>query len=57
MEKILAEIAEIVGQDNVFGDRVECLSYSRDMSVHQGVPDAVVFAKTTEQVSAIMKIA
>ncbi len=57
MEKVLAEIAEIVGQDNVFGDRVECLSYSRDMSVHQGVPDAVVFARTTEQVSAIMKIA
>jgi len=33
------------------------MSHSRDMSVHQGVPDAVVFAKTTEQVSAIMKIA
>ncbi|RLB18247.1 MAG: FAD-binding protein, partial [Deltaproteobacteria bacterium] len=57
MEKILAEIAEIVGPENVFGDRVECLCYSRDMSVHQGIPDAVIFARTTEQVSAIMKIA
>ena len=51
------EIKQIVGSENVFSERVECLCYSRDMSVHEGVPDAVVFAKTTEQVSAIMKIA
>jgi len=55
--KIINEIKEIVGPENVFDDRVECLCYSRDMSVHRGVPDAVVFARTTEQVSAIMKIA
>ena len=55
--KILDEIRRIVGSDNVFHDRIECLCYSRDMSVHQGVPDAVVFAKTTEQVSSIMKLA
>ena len=51
------ELSEIVGLENVFDDRVECLAYSRDMSVHQGIPDVVVFARTTEQVSAIMKIA
>lgn len=51
------ELREIVGLENVFDDRVECLAYSRDMSVHQGIPDVVVFARTTEQVSAIMKIA
>lgn len=55
--EIINEIKEIVGPENVFDDRVECLCYSRDMSVHRGVPDAVVFARTTEQVSAIMKIA
>ena len=54
---IINELKEIVGQENVFDDRVECLCYSRDMSVHQGVPDCVVFAKTTEEVSAIMKLA
>ena len=57
MEKILAEVSEIVGPENVFSDQVECLACSRDMSVHQGVPDALVFARTTDQVSAIMKIA
>ncbi|MFH1243120.1 MAG: FAD-binding and (Fe-S)-binding domain-containing protein [Pseudomonadota bacterium] len=54
---IIPEIAQIVGAENVFHDRTECLCYSRDMSVHQGVPDAVVFARTTEQVSALMKLA
>ncbi len=54
---IMDKIKEIVGEENVFSDRVECLCYSRDMSVHQGIPDAVIFATTTEQVSAIMKLA
>ncbi len=54
---IIPEIAQIVGPENVFHDRTECLCYSRDMSVHQGVPDAVVFARTTEEVSAIVKLA
>ena len=31
--------------------------YSRDLSVHEGIPDAVVFAYTTEQISAIMRLA
>lgn len=51
------KIKEIVGDENIFSDRVECLSYSRDMSVHQGIPDAIVFPSTTEQISAIMKLA
>jgi len=54
---LVSRIRQIVGEENIFDDRVECLCYSRDMSVHQGVPDAVVFARTAEQVSAIMKIA
>ena len=54
---ILSELIEIVGRENVFDDRVECLSNSRDLSVHEGIPDVVVFAYTTEQVSAIMGLA
>ncbi len=54
---ITKEIAQIVGPENVFDDRVECLSYSRDLSVHEGIPDMVVFAYTTEQISAIMRLA
>lgn len=54
---LMDKIREIVGEGNAFDDRVECLCYSRDMSVHQGIPDAVIFPRTTEQVSAIMKLA
>jgi glycolate oxidase subunit GlcD len=55
--EIFEEIKQIVGPENCFDDRVECLCNSRDMSVHQGIPDAVVYPRTTEQVSAIMKLA
>ena len=54
---IIKEITQIVGPGNIFDDRVECLSYSRDLSVHEGIPDMVVFAYTTEQISAIMRLA
>jgi len=54
---IASELVEIVGKDNVFDDRVECLAYSRDLSVHEGIPDVVVFARTTEQIAAIMRLA
>ena len=54
---IIDEISEIVGSDNLFRDRVECLCYSRDMSVHEGVADAVIFPQTTEQIISIMKLA
>jgi glycolate oxidase subunit GlcD len=54
---IIKEMSNIVGQDNVYSGAVECIPYSRDNSVHFGVPDVVVFARTTEQISAIMRIA
>jgi glycolate dehydrogenase FAD-linked subunit len=54
---IIPEIKQIVGPENVFDDRVECISYSRDLSVHEGIPDVVVFAHSTEQISGIMKLA
>jgi glycolate oxidase subunit GlcD len=54
---IIEKIKQIVGPEHVFDDRVECISYSRDLSVHEGIPDVVVFAHTTEQISGIMKLA
>jgi glycolate oxidase len=54
---IISEIEKIVGKENVFSDRVECICNSRDMSVHVGVPDVVVYAQTTEQISSIMRLA
>jgi len=54
----LAEtIRGIVGSRNVIEELTERLCYSRDMSVHEGVPDLIVFAENTDQVSRIMKVA
>ena len=52
--EISQRLAEIVGEENVVTNQADCLAYSRDMSVHTGVPDAMVFAETTEQVSQIL---
>jgi glycolate oxidase len=51
------ELIGIVGEKNVRTDEIERLCYSRDLSVHEAVPDVVVFVKTTEEVSKIMSLA
>jgi glycolate oxidase len=53
----IQELEEIVGAENVRDDLVERQAYSRDMSVHVGVPDVIVFAHSTEQVSQVMALA
>jgi len=53
----IKDFLQIVGEKNVKTDRLERLCYSRDMSVHEGIADAIVFAKTTDEVSKILKLA
>lgn len=53
----MEELRQIVGEQNVREELVERLCYSRDMSVHEGIPEAVVFASSTEQVSRILELA
>jgi len=51
------QLADIVGPENVTASPVDCLAYSRDMSIHAGVPNAIVFVKNTEQVSQLLDLA
>jgi glycolate oxidase subunit GlcD len=53
----IKDLIKIVGEQNVRTDEIERLCYSRDLSVHEAVPDVIVFAKTTEEVSKIMSLA
>ena len=55
--EITEKIKGIVGEDNVIDSEMDCICYSRDMSVHQGIPDIVVFATSPDQIQEIMKIA
>ncbi len=53
----LEKIEQIVGEENVKKDLVDRICYSRDMSLHEGVPDAVVFAHRTDEVAKILVLA
>jgi glycolate oxidase len=54
---IIEKIKGIVGEDNVIDSYMDCICYSRDMSVHQGIPDMVVFTNSRDQIQDILKIA
>lgn len=51
------EIQAVVGEDRTLLGEIDRICYSRDMSVHVGVPDMVVQPTTTEEVSEILRIA
>ena len=53
----MASLTELVGAGMITTSPVDCLAYSRDMSIHVGAPQAVVFANNTEQVSKILALA
>jgi len=53
----IEKLTDIVGAANITASPVDCLAYSRDMSIHSGSPNAVVFASDTEQVSKIVALA
>lgn len=53
----IKSLTDIVGTDYITASPVDCLAYSRDMSIHLGVPQAIVFARDTEQVSKILALA
>jgi D-lactate dehydrogenase len=42
--------------NNVLTDPTACLPYGTDTSRHQATPDVVVFAETTQQVQAVVKL-
>ncbi len=50
-------LAEIVGVENLTASPVDCLAYSRDMSIHAGVPQVIVFISNTDQVRKILTLA
>jgi len=54
---LIRKIESIVGRGNVLYNRANLLAYEYDASLHRGLPDAVAFATTTEQVSQVVKLA
>ena len=58
MEKAIKQaLKDIVGDENFTDALIDLIAYAKDASEHQHRPDAAVWPTTTEQVSAIMKLA
>ena len=53
----IEELKAIVGGENVHTGKIDCFSVSRDLSVHEGFPEAIVFARSTEEVVGVVRVA
>jgi glycolate oxidase len=53
----IEELRKVVGSENVSTGMIDCFSVSRDLSVHEGFPEAIVFVRSTEEVVQVVKIA
>jgi glycolate oxidase len=56
-ERIIQELQEIVGKDNVTTAITDKITYSYDATQQEHLPDAVVYAKTVEQVQGVVRLA
>lgn len=56
-KEIIREVESIVGKGNVLHSQTDLLAYEYDASLYRGLPDAVAFAISTEQVSKLVKFA
>ena len=55
--KLIDELNEIVGDDNVFTSPEELLCYSYDSTVLQHLPEIVVLPRTATEVAGVVKLA
>lgn len=56
-EKIVSELASIVGKNNVFTSKADRICYSYDATQQSYLPDVVVHPGSTDEISRIMKLA
>lgn len=55
--QVLTELQQIVGNENVLSAVSDKITHSYDATQERYLPDAVVYAMTTEQVSAVVRLA
>ena len=56
-EETKRKFREIVGEEFCLDSVEDLISYSYDSSVNEAMPDVILMPGSTEQVSAIMKVA
>jgi len=53
--KHLKHFSDIVGDDNIYSDKAHLIAYSYDATREHFEPDAVIFPRSEEDISAILK--
>ena len=56
-EKMVEELALMVGEDNVLSSETDLMLYGYDASLYKGKPDCIVLPGSTEDVSKVVKFA
>jgi glycolate oxidase subunit GlcD len=56
-EKLMQSLGRIVGEENVLGSETDLAVYGYDASLFSAKPEAVVLPKSTEEVSAVLRLA
>ena len=56
-DKTKKALIDIVGEENYTDSLIDLISYSKDASEHKHRPDVAVWPATTEEISAILKLA
>ncbi len=56
-KKIIKHLHKIFGKENVLTQHKDLVFYQYDASLDRGMPDAVVFPRSTEQIVALVKLA
>ena len=56
-EKMVEELAKIVGKENVLSSETDLMLYGYDASLYKGRPDCIALPGSTEEVSRIVKFA
>jgi len=56
-EKMVDELAQIVGKENVLASEMDLMLYGYDASLYKGRPDCIVLPGSTEEVSKIVRFA
>jgi len=54
-KKYLRVLENIVGAENIYSDKAHLIAYSYDATRTKHLPDAVIFPKTEEEISKILK--
>ena len=56
-EQVLKELKNIVGRENVFTELTDRITHSYDATQERHLPDVVVYAGSTAEVSSVLKLA